>query len=373
MHRGSLKAIMATIAAMISFAACGLEEAPQDGLSLKDALGSIPIGAALAAGEYGPGSFDALSAYPDALLREFTSVTPENCMKPSVIHPSESRYEWSYADRLVEHAMARSQKLRGHTLVWHQQTPSFFFASDGTAEQKRSYSMSRMKSHIETVMKRYKGRVYCWDVVNEAISDASGQRYREDSPWYLAYGGPGYIREAFAYARAADSDALLFYNDYSVVDPAKRQKILDMIDELDLIEDGLIDGVGLQGHWRMSWPSASAIKDTIDAFHTKGLKVHVTELDIDCYDGSTSSATRPYAEFEDALAARYAEVFHAFREMGGKLSSVTFWGVADDHTWLDHFYNNRWNETPIRKNYPLPFDTEGKRKKAYYGILGMPY
>ncbi len=296
---------------------------------LSDVYSSMfDIGAAVQSTEYGGQSFD--TVYED-LLPQFTSLTPENSMKPSVIQPSEGNFSWSATDRIVEYASEHSMKVRGHVLVWHNQTDSWM------TEGGRSDAFRRMKTHIETVMNRYKDSIYCWDVVNEAVSDGDHDVYREDSLWYTAYGNADYIQDAFDLARSADPDALLFYNDYSVVNKDKRDRIVTMINDLNLKEHGL-DGIGIQAHWNLDWPGIDDIQSTIDTFHDMGLVIHITELDIDCFNGTGNTEGRSFDdELKQRLADRYDEIFTLFRENSTKISSVSFWGIADDHTWLDHF------------------------------------
>ncbi|HHU37033.1 MAG TPA: glycoside hydrolase, partial [Treponema sp.] len=190
--------------------------------------------------------------------------------------------------------------------------------------------------------------------------------HRENSPWYKAYGDGSYIVDAFDMAKAADPDAELYYNDYSICDSGKRDRVVKMINELDLKSHGLT-GVGIQAHWSIAWPPISSIQETIDVFHKMGLDVQITELDINCYDNDKSSVTRAYGNFENTLAKRYEEIFKLFRRNKDKITNVTFWGVADDHTWLDTFYGDG-EQKKARKNYPFLFDAKHKKKKAYSSV-----
>jgi endo-1,4-beta-xylanase len=197
----------------------------------------FPIGAAVMAGEYGT-TFT--QKYNEETLSQFNSLVAENCMKPGVIQPTKGNFAWTYADSLVAYAEDHDMTVRGHVLVWHSQTPAWMFASSGTQEEKKAHARAEMLAHVNAVVGRYKDSVYCWDVVNEAISDSAGSSiYRTDSPWYQAYGDASFIADAFDYAKAADPDALLYYNDYSVVDSSKRARIVQMINDLNLKEQGL--------------------------------------------------------------------------------------------------------------------------------------
>lgn len=329
----------------------------------------FPIGAAI---EAGPGKFNSLKEYPESVLAEYSALVAENCMKASLIQPREGEFAWGPADSIAAYAREKGLYLRGHTLVWHNQAASWMFPSTGTQAERRALVRARLKAHVEAVVGRYKDDVRAWDVVNEAVKDAWSPSswktiWREDSPWYQAYGDATYIQDAFDFARAADPDAVLFYNDYNICDPRKRERVVEMIETLELKKHGL-RGIGIQGHWSLTWPHVADIQETIDTFHEMGLEVQITELDIDCYNNSDSTKTLSYKNFETALAARYREIFGLLRKNKDKISAVTFWGVADDHTWLDTFYGGSYRPSSSRKNYPLLFGVKRERKKAYYAV-----
>ncbi|MDA3900344.1 MAG: endo-1,4-beta-xylanase [Spirochaetes bacterium] len=316
------------------------------------------IGAAVASSEYG--SMDYFDKKYPNLLPHYNSLTAENAMKPEVIQPLKGSFNFAPADRIVKYAAANDQKIRGHALVWHNQTSSWM--TEGTKEDVRE----NMKNHIETVMNRYKDSIYSWDVVNEAVSDQGS--YRADSPWYVAYGGPEYIIDAFKFAKEVDPECKLVYNDYSVVRPSKRYDIMTMIKKLELQKHGL-SGIGIQAHWNLYYPELEELQRTIDLFHQMGLEVHITELDIDCFDGIGNTENRKFDnDLAKRLADRYEEIFELFRKNSDKISSVTFWGIADDHTWLDYFYNSTWNAGKKLKNYPFVFDEDHRAKEAYKRI-----
>lgn len=300
------------------------------------------IGAAFAVGEYGT---DFRTKYASDILNEYNSITPENCMKPDQIQGVKGQFRWTYADRIVNWAKANGKVVRGHTLVWHSQSPSWM------TEGGEAAARANMKTHIETILARYdETEIYAWDVLNEAISDDASGSHRTSSPWYIAYGDSSYVRDAFSFARQANPNLQLFYNDYNVATSlTKRNAIKAMIEEHNLVEDNLIDGIGFQAHWGITYPSPSEIAETIDLFADMGLKIHITELDITCN-----------ASERDLLEARYDEIFAVFREKADKIDSVTFWGIADDYTWLDNFKGF--------KNYPFLIDTKHERKQAYYTV-----
>lgn len=304
-------------------------------------------------------------AESELILREFGSLTAENVMKPALIHPSEGVYNWAPADKITAFAKANQLKIRGHTLCWHSQTPKWFFEESEGRPASRELALSRLKDHIQNVMGRYKGEIYAWDVVNEAISDDAGLFLRE-SDWYKII-GPDYIEKAFEYAHEADPDALLFYNDYNVVDKAKGDKIFKLIESLKA-KGVPIHGIGLQAHWSIFHPNVSDLERTIVKFSKLGITIQITELDISVYDGEQSDANLIKApiqftkEQEKKQIHQYKMIFEVFRKNKDSITGVTFWNISDRHSWLDNY--------PIRdrKNFPLLFDQNLKRKKAYWEI-----
>ncbi len=245
-------------------------------------------------------------------------------MKMGPIHPEEGRYNWKDADAIVNFATSHGLKIRGHNLCWHQQTPAWLFKDAGGQEVTKAVLLQRLKDHITTVVNRYKGRIYAWDVVNEAIADDSTQFLR-NSPWYRICGDE-FIARAFEYAHAADPRAQLFYTDYNTERPEKRQRVYRLLKQL--VDAGVpITGVGIQAHWSIYEPSAADLKTTIDLFSSLGLKVQVTELDISVYipGRKTERARRPdepdayTPELEQRQKAeQYKKVFAIFREARGK-------------------------------------------------------
>jgi len=280
-------------------------------------------------------------------------------------------YFWRDADSIAAFAQRNHLKLRGHTLCWHNQTPRWLFTDTIAGEAKtvtKEVLLQRLKDHITTVVKRYKGTVYAWDVVNEVISDKP-EEYLRNSPWYQIC-GEEFVAKAFEYAHAADPDALLFYNDYDEINPVKRDKIYKLVKSLK--DAGVpIHGVGLQGHWSIYEPSASQLDSTIGQFARLGVKVQVTELDISVYP---KEHTRRERRPEDANASftpeqeqkqieMYKNCFTIFRKYKKILSGVTFWNISDRNSWLDNF------PVPGRKDYPLLFDKEMKPKKAFWEVV----
>src|SRR4051812_46262494 len=252
------------------------------------------------------------------VLKHFGSMTCENVMKMGPIHPEENRYNWAPADEVVAFAQANNMKMRGHTLCWHNQTPDWFF-KDGTGNKvSKDVLLKRLQTHITDVVSRYKGKIYAWDVVNEAIDDDS-LKYMRSTPWYEIC-GEEFIAKAFEYAHAADPNALLFYNDYDTENPVKREKIYRMVKKL-LNAKVPIHGIGLQGHWSLIVPTEKELKNSIDKFSSLGLQVQVTELDVSVYPSEHKPRARrenePDAltpEMEQRQIDQYKMIFKILRE-----------------------------------------------------------
>jgi endo-1,4-beta-xylanase len=233
----------------------------------------FPIGVAVA-----PGNLKTDEA--NLILEQFNSLTPENAMKMGPIHPEENRYFWNDADSIVAFAQAHGLRVRGHNLCWHNQTPRWLFRDSAGNNVSKEILLQRLKDHITTVVNRYKGKIYAWDVVNEAISDKADE-YLRPSLWYQIC-GEDFITKAFVYAHAADPDAILFYNDYNEINPIKREKIYKLVKSLK--DAGVpIGGVGLQGHWAINEPSREQLDSTIKKISDLGVKIQITELEISVY------------------------------------------------------------------------------------------
>jgi endo-1,4-beta-xylanase len=346
------------IAALLLILMTGGKSMAQNGL--RDHFKNyFPIGVAV-----GPRSFTG----PDSvlILEQFNSLTPENAMKMGPIHPEENRYYWKDADSIVGFAQAHGLKVRGHNLCWHQQTPRWLFKDSLGNTVTKETLLRRLKDHITTVVSRYKGKIYAWDVVNEAIDDDS-TKFLRNSPWYQICGDE-FIARAFEYAHAADPAAQLFYNDYNTERPEKRERVYRLLKQLK--DAGVpITGVGLQGHWSICEPSSKDLRDAIERYSSLGLTVQITELDISIYPWEKNRrARRPgepdifTPELEQKQLEQYKMVFAIFRNYKKLISGITFWNISDRHTWLDEY--------PVmgRKNYPLLFDQDRKPKKAWYEV-----
>jgi endo-1,4-beta-xylanase len=303
------------------------------------------------------------------ITTQFGSLTAENAMKMGPIHPLEHKYNWSVADSIATFAKANNLKLRGHTLCWHNQAPAWMFIDSATGKQvTKEILLQRLKDHITTVVSRYKGTVYAWDVVNEAISD-NKEEYLRNSVWYQVCGDE-YIAKAFQWAHEADPNALLFYNDYNEIDPVKREKIIQLIKSLK--EKGVpIHGVGLQGHWAINEPSKEQLEKTLFDFSQLGISLQITELDISVYPKEHSARERRAEDYDTVFTKEkeekqvevYKMCFDLFRKYRQYISSVTFWNISDRHSWLDNF--------PVRgrKDYPLLFDKDLKPKRAFWKVV----
>lgn len=303
----------------------------------------------------------------EKMVHQYNALTPENEMKWSSVQPAPGRFNFNAADRLANFAAENGMKLIGHTLVWHSQTPLWVWEHPDGRPRTRGEGLAVMEQHIREVAGRYAGRIYQWDVVNEAIEQYGGVWQLRDSPW-LQVVGDDYIEHAFRLAHEVDPDALLFYNDYSATDPGKREAIYRLAK--DLLDKGApIHGIGMQGHWSLYGPSAQQIRQAIERYASLGLKVAITELDMSVYEWSDRSNRYPL-ELPEALleqqAERYAEVFRIFDEYHHVIDRVTFWGTTDARTWLNHFPQRN------RPDHPLLLDKKGEYKPAFWAIVD-PY
>lgn len=355
------KQVMIYLLLQLAAATCALAQ-PAQNKGLKDYYKNyFPIGVAVTARDLKDPAQAAL------ILRQFNSLTPENAMKMGPIHPQENRYNWRDADSIVAFAQAHGLKVRGHNLCWHEQTPYWLFKDSAGNRVTKDVLLKRLKDHITTVVNRYRGKIYAWDVVNEAIDDDS-TKFLRNSLWYQIC-GEDFIVKAFEYAHEADPKAVLFYNDYNTERPEKRERVYRLLKRL-VDAKVPINAVGIQAHWSVYEPSEKDLEATIKKFSSLGLKVQVTELDISIYPWEKNRrAMRPgesaayTPELEQKQTDKYAEVFKIFRKYRNVMTGVTFWNISDKHTWLDGY------PVPGRKNYPLLFDQNLEPKKAYWKVV----
>ncbi len=318
----------------------------------------------------------------------FNAITAENVMKAEVLHPEPGTWDFSAADAFVEYGERHDLFMVGHTLVWHNQTPAWFFEGDDGAPADPATMRERMRAYIHTVAGRYAGRLHAWDVVNEQIGEDG--RYR-DTTWVRAYGGDGdaLVRDAFRFASEAAPDAQLYYNDFNAWRPEKRDGIVRMVKMLQ--QHGIrIDGIGIQGHWGLNFPSTQHVEEAIDAYAALGVKVMITELDVDVLpltrEGQIIGQGMMHPQFQlpefkafldpwrdglpgdvqRQLAERYAELFRIFHGRRDRLHRVSVWGVEDGMSWKNGY------PIPDRTNYPLLFDRQGQPKPALGAVLAVP-
>ncbi|WP_227872551.1 endo-1,4-beta-xylanase [Jeotgalibaca ciconiae] len=297
----------------------------------------------------------------DLISTHFNSITAENEMKFELLHPRENEYTFEAADSIVDFAKQHNIEMRGHTLVWHNQTPRWVFENESGSLVTREVLLNRLQEHIKTVMEHFKDPFYSWDVVNEAVEDHGNFLLRK-SPW-LEIIGEDFIDKAFYFAKEANPVSNLYYNDYNESHPEKREKIYKLVE--GLVARGVpIDGIGLQGHWNLNNPSIEDIRKAIERYASLGLKLEITEMDISVFDfeDTRTDLVQPTNQMLEIQAEKYENVFKLFREYSEHIESVTFWGVSDRYTWLSDF--------PVkdRKNWPLVFDKDGKPKKSFESI-----
>ena len=329
------------------------------------------IGAALNAGHF----FEEDTVGVALVEKHFNSITAENVMKWESIHPEPGVYDFEAADRFVAFGEEHDMFIVGHTLVWHNQTPDWVFEDEAGNPVSRDVLLARMRDHIQTVVGRYRGRVDGWDVVNEALNEDGTLR---ETPW-LEIIGEDYLAKAFQFTRDVDPEAELYYNDYSLFNPEKRDGAVRLVRTLQ--EQGVpVTGIGMQGHYGLDYPPLEELDASIAAFGEVG-DVMITELDVAVLprpqqhwgaDITKSAELRdelnPYTEafpdsMQQALAQRYANFFEVFLDHRDVISRVTFWGVTDADSWL-----NNW---PIegRTSYPLLFDRAGEPKPAFEAVV----
>ena len=372
MKRVTFFVVASFLVASLTARACG--EGTADRPALKDAFADdFLVGVAV-------GTHQTEGNEPAALElveEQFNAITPENLLKWQEVHPEPDEYNFGPADRYVQFGEKNGMKIIGHTLVWHNQTPRWVFEDEAGNPVDREILLQRMRDHIHTVVGRYKGRIHGWDVVNEAVDDEGNLRL---TPWQRII-GDDYIEKAFEYAHEADPDAELYYNDFSEWKPGRRKGYNRVV--RDLKAKGIrIDGIGLQGHWGLDYPTLDELEAMFEDYRKLGVKLMITELDINLLprpepsqQGADISRNYelkqeldPYADglpdaVQQALTDRYTEIFACFHKNRDAIDRVTFWGVHDGHSWL--------NDWPVRGRtaYPLLFDRQLQPKPALDAVL----
>lgn len=297
------------------------------------------------------------------IKKQYNSVTAENDWKPGMIHPKEGVWNFERADKIANFCRENGIKMRGHCLCWHSQFADWMFVDKKGKPVKKEVFYERLREHIHTVVNRYKDVVYAWDVVNEAIADNVNHRpgqeanpYRQSRHYQLC--GDEFIAKAFEFAREADPNALLFYNDYSTVDPGKRERIYEMVKKMK--EAGVpIDGIGMQGHYNIYFPDEELLDKAISRFSEIVNHIHITELDLRTNTESggqlafSRGEARPQAGYIQTLQEdQYARIFKVLRKHKDVIDNVTFWNLSDKDSWLGV------------NNHPLPFDENYKAKRS---------
>ncbi|WP_282037711.1 endo-1,4-beta-xylanase [Saccharicrinis aurantiacus] len=289
----------------------------------------------------------------EVINREFSSITAEYEMKMNIMYPSEGVYDWTASDAIVNYAVENKLNIHGHALVWHNATPNWVENFSGTDAEFETM----LEEYVKTVVTRYKGKITSWDVVNEAFNDGSGT-YR-NSVFYQRMGA-SFISKCFQWAREADPDVLLFYNDYNMCsDQTKRDAVFTMVD--DLISNSVaIDGVGYQMHIAYNWPAKKDIQDATQDILDRNLKVHYAELDIRANPNNDQSTLTDARSLE--LKAKYKEIAELYTALPTvNKYALTIWGLKDNESWLLDFHG--------QIDWPLLYNNNFEEKDAYYGVL----
>jgi endo-1,4-beta-xylanase len=372
----SLSKPIRTIVALSATVGLGPRVRAQNAATLKTTFaGAFRVGAAL-----NDNQFTERDARGAALIKaQFNTITPENVLKWENVHPQAATYNFTPADQYVAFGQANGMFIVGHTLVWHSQTPRWVFQDSTGKPLTRDALLARMHDHIATVVGRYRGKIKGWDVVNEALNEDGTMRR---SPWYTII-GDDFIEKAFQYAHEADPAAELYYNDYNLENAAKRNGAAELVKKLKA-KGVPIAAVGSQTHEKLyNTATAAKLDTTITVLGALGIKVNITELDVDVLPAASQNRTadvnatvqqsanatiNPFTNglpdgVQQALARRYADLFQVFLKHRGTVDRVTFWGVGDGDSWL-----NNW---PMRgrTNYPLLFDRQDAPKPAFDAVL----
>jgi endo-1,4-beta-xylanase len=339
-------------------------------LSLKDAYKKyFYIGAALNTAQIEEKEPNAAILVP----QQFSSITSENIMKAEVIHPEWDKYNFDLADKFVAYGKKNNMFVVGHTFVWHSQLPSFINSNISSDSL-----LLFITNHINTVGKRYSGKVHSWDVVNEALNEDGTMR----KSIFLEKLGEDYIVKAFQLAAKADPKAELYYNDYNIEQPLKRAGVIALIKKLKA-SGTKIDGIGIQAHWSINGPPLNDVENSIKEFAALGLKVSFTELDLTALPNpwdlvgadvnqnyQNNPTLDPYTKglpdsMQVKLAKGYEDLFKLFIKYKKNIERVTFWGVNDGQSWLNYWPING------RTNYPLFFDRNFKPKLAFKKVIAL--
>ncbi len=342
-------------------------------ITLKQAFkGDFLMGAAMNMFQFS--GRDTLGA--EIVKEQFNSISPENVLKWDRVNPEPGKYNFGPSDKYIEFGLNNNMFIIGHNLVWHHQTPRWVFENKDGKPLDRTELLKRMHNHIQTVVGRYKGKIKGWDVVNEALNEDGTLRHSE---WFKII-GPDFIEKAFQYAHEADPETELYYNDYSMGNKLKREGAIKIYK--DLRAKGIpITAIGAQMHIKLGLFDSLNIDSMFADFKNNGIKVMVTELDIDVLpmpsrdmganvglNFKRTSKLNPYKEslpdsVNRKLADAYQTLFKIFLKYKDEIKRVTFWGVRNGDSWL-----NNW---PVfgRTNYPLLFNRNGQPNLSFYKVI----
>ena len=313
----------------------------------------------------------------ELIKQQFNTISPENLLKWGPVHPQPDTYNFKPADAYVAFGQQHKIFIIGHTLLWHQQTPKWVFEDATGQPVSREVLLKRLEDHINTVVGRYKGKIRGWDVVNEAIDDQQGDLRK--TKW-LEILGEDFAAKAFEYAHKADPKAELYYNDYSLYRPEKREGVIKLVKSLQA-KGVKVTAIGMQGHYGLVKPSLAEVEASIVAFSKLGVHVNFTELDIDVLPNpsrrqgadvsenyAATAQFNPYKtslpdSVQQKLAKRYADFFALFHKHRDVIDRITLWGVTDADSWL--------NDWPIRgrTSYPLLFNRDYPPKPALQAVV----
>lgn len=290
--------------------------------------------------------------YKSIALKQFNSITAENIFKAQYLHPEPLIFNWAEADSLASFCQKNNKRLHGHTLIWHQQLPQWILDYKGSPSDWEQL----MKAHIQTIMSHFRDKVGAWDVVNEAFNEDGTLR---NSIWKQKI-GVGYIEKAFEYAREADPNALLFYNDFNLEsNPTKRRSVLALLNSLR--NRGIkIDGIGIQMHISTYYPEPTQISNSFNEIAAYKYKIHVSELDISV--NPLGKDIVPSEKIFNVQANLLGSVIINYNQIPKQYQhGITFWGISDKHSWIRNFYN--------REDYPLLYDDNYFPKPCYCKLI----
>ena len=320
------------------------------------------------------------------ISKEFNTITAENCMKPLFLLDQNGNYNFKESDKFVDYAIKNNLTIVGHTLVWKNSAPEWFFKDENGNTISREILIFRLKDYIKTVVSRYKGKISYWDVVNEAVDvfksdDNKSYAALKPSPWYDII-GEDYIKIAFESAHDADPNCKLIYNDYNMYQNEKTDFIIDMVNKLK--SEGVpIHGIGSQGHMFLNHPSLDKVEYWLRKISDANIPLHITELDVSVLPNAWKhrgasvedrfDLAQKYNPYPNNIpstklkqqAKRYKSLFKLFLKYSHTIERVTFWGVWDGNSWRNYL--------PMkgRTDYPLLFDRSFKPKPAYFMLRDL--